>query len=143
MSHLSVRTMVGSRKLCQELPPSSAFRRSFNSWHSIGSRWNKAPHTLNSPNENRYCSIRHCSKTAWISIICFHSSVENSPLDHQEGLDLKIFIRNSSSTFCGTRAFSALSRVSFPSRDCKKCHFSASDISCDQLNNGYGREWNQ
>lgn len=55
----------------------SAIRRAFNSWNSIGSQRNNVPHTLNSQKENRYCSIRHCSKTAWISIICFYSTVEN------------------------------------------------------------------
>lgn len=122
----------------------SAIQRSFNSLHSIGSHRHNAPHTLNSPNENRYCSIRHCSKTAWISIICFQSCVENSLLDQttKKAKDFKIFTRNSSlAKFCRTRAFSAISRVSFPSRDSKKCQFLCQWILVVEVDhNGYGSE---
>lgn len=54
--------------------------------------WTMQPTHLNSLKENIYCSIRHCSKSAWIAAICFHSSVENLLLDHQQGIGFEDFL---------------------------------------------------
>lgn len=125
----------------QPLFDTSAIRRAFNSSHSIGLLENNAAHTVNNLKENRYCSFRHCSKTVWIFAICFHFGVENPSLNHQRLLRFEDFRPKLELTFRKTRAFSALSRVSYSSRDKKRCHFSTSDIEVViKLDNGCGSD---
>lgn len=125
----------------QSLFDTSAIRRAFNSSHSIGLLENNAAHTVNNLKENRYCSFRHCSKTVWIFAICFRFGVENPSLNHQRLLRFEDFRPKLELTFRKTRAFSALSRVSYSSRDKKRCHFSTSDIEVViKLDNGCGSD---